>query len=116
MDSEFIERLKKAMADKKITASELSRLSGVGKSDISYYLKGRYVPKQDKCYMLAKALGVDPGWLMTGVEQKTEAEPLVVYDSDKWRLIIKNMSYDDYVIVVDAFRRTEKKMRENGLL
>lgn len=72
MDTEFMFRLRKAMADKNITASELSRISGVGKSDISYYLKGKYVPKQDKCYLLAKALGVDPGWLMTGLGNETK--------------------------------------------
>lgn len=66
MDMEFMYRLRMAMGNKGISASELSRISGVGKSDISYYLKGKYVPKQDKCYMLAKALDVDPGWLMTG--------------------------------------------------
>ena len=70
MDIEFMYRLRKAMNDKGINASDLSRLSGVGKSDISYYLKGKYLPKQDKCYLLAKALGVDPGWLMTGVAPK----------------------------------------------
>ena len=67
MENEFRHRLKQAIDAKQISASELSRLSGVGKSDISYYLKGRYLPKQDKCYFLAKALNVDPGWLMTGV-------------------------------------------------
>jgi len=68
MELEFMYRLRMAMEKKGITASELSRISGVGKSDISYYLKGKYLPKQDKCYLLAKALDVDPGWLMTGVE------------------------------------------------
>lgn len=68
MDTEFRYRLRQAMGEKGITATELSNASGVGKSDISYYLRGKYVPKQDKCFMLAKALGVDPGWLMTGIE------------------------------------------------
>lgn len=66
--NEFQYRLQKAIADRGITASELSRLSGVGKSDISNYINGVYVAKQDKCFMLAQALGVDPGWLMTGDE------------------------------------------------
>ena len=69
MDNGFVDRLKMAMQDVGISASDLSRASGVSKSDISYYLSGRYKPKQDKCYLLAKALNVDPGWLMTGVEQ-----------------------------------------------
>lgn len=66
MINNFQYRLRKAMSDKNMTASELSRVSGVGKSDISNYINGVYVAKQDKCYLLAKALDVDPGWLMTG--------------------------------------------------
>lgn len=78
MSNEFQYRLQKALSDKGITASELSRLSGVGKSDISNYINGVYIPKQDKCYMLARALDVDPGWLMTGDEPKRETPPTFV--------------------------------------
>lgn len=82
MENEFQIRLRQVLADKKMTASELSRLSGVGKSDISNYLNGRYLPKQDKVYLLAKALDVNPGWLMTGIEQITEEKkPIVIPDS-----------------------------------
>ena len=66
METEFMFRLKLALSDKGITRTELSQRSGVAKGDITHYLKGDYVPKQDKCYLLAKALDVDPGWLMTG--------------------------------------------------
>ena len=72
MESNFMFRLRKALGDKGITRTELSQISGVAKGDITHYLKGDYVPKQDKCYLLAKALDVDPGWLMTGYEQNTE--------------------------------------------
>ena len=68
MENDFQYRLQKAIAAKGITASELSRLSGVNKVAISNYINGVYVAKQDKCYLLAKALDVDPGWLMTGEE------------------------------------------------
>lgn len=68
MKNEFQYRLQKALSEKGINASELSALSGVGKSDISNYINGKYTAKQDKCYALAVALGVDPGWLMTGEE------------------------------------------------
>ena len=66
MDTDFMFRLREALQNKGITRTELSQLSGVSKGDITHYLKGDYVPKQDKCYLLAKALNVDPGWLMTG--------------------------------------------------
>ena len=72
MEIDFMYRLRKALEDKGITRTELSQISGIAKGDITHYLKGDYVPKQDKCYMLAKALDVDPGWLMTGFEQETK--------------------------------------------
>ena len=78
MKNEFQYRLQKMIAERNITASELSRLSGVGKSDISNYINGVYVAKQDKCFMLAKALDVDPGWLMTGDEPKVNRFPSFV--------------------------------------
>lgn len=60
---EFQRRLKAAMALRNLKAVELSQRSGVGKSDISNYLKGAYNAKQDKVFLLARALDVDPGWL-----------------------------------------------------
>lgn len=77
MKNEFQYRLQKALAEKRISASELSRLSGVNKVAISNYINGVYVAKQDKCYLLAKALDVDPGWLMTGDEPVSTKETLV---------------------------------------
>ena len=60
------------MEEKGISASDLSRASGVGKNLISYYIHGRCLAKQDKVFLLAKALDVDPGWLMTGYEPDTK--------------------------------------------
>ena len=70
--NEFQYRLQKAIAEKNITASELSRASGVGKADISNYINGKYMAKADKVMALASALDVDPGWLMTGEEPKVK--------------------------------------------
>ena len=117
MKNGFPLRLKQAITDRGITASELSRLSGVGKSDISYYLKGKYLPKQDKVFMLAQALNVDPGWLMTGVEQKPIIDrSIVIADTDLFKKIIFGMTSEDYITVMHIFERTEKAMRERGEL
>ena len=85
MNNSIRDRLDMAMKEKDITAAELSRLSGVGKNQICDYLKERYLPKQDKVYLMAVALGVDPGWLMTGDEpadlnlSKTERSIIIAY-------------------------------------
>lgn len=60
---EVAKRIKQSMEDKKMNATELSKASGVGKSDLSNYLNGKYRPKQDKIVLLAAALEVDPVWL-----------------------------------------------------
>ena len=76
--TDFGIRLKQAMDEKNISAAELSRKSGVGKNLISYYLRGKYLAKQDKVYLLAEALNVDPGWLIYGYEVHDE-EPGDMY-------------------------------------
>lgn len=72
----------------------------------------------DKVYHLAEALGVDPGWLMTGEEPAHEERrlPIVIPDSEMFVKITSNMSAADYEMVMDAFDRTYKKMQEEGLI
>ena len=74
MKNEFQYRLQKSLEKADITAAELSQRSGISEANISNYLNGKYVAKQDKCYALAMVLGVDPGWLMTGDEPKKEKD------------------------------------------
>lgn len=68
MKNEFQYRLQKLLAASGMTAKELSEKTGISEANISNYINGKYVAKQDKCYLLAVALGADPGWLMTGDE------------------------------------------------
>lgn len=56
---EFARRLRQSMDAIHINATELSRVSGIGKSDISNYLRAKYRPKQDKIAILASTLGVE---------------------------------------------------------
>lgn len=73
MKNEFQYRLQKSLAASGMTASELSEKTGISEANISNYINGKYVAKQDKCFLLAKALNVDPGWLMTGNEPATKS-------------------------------------------
>ncbi|ADI98432.1 peptidase S24-like family protein [Staphylococcus aureus] len=52
------------MSERKISQSELSRRTGIGRNSISDYLNGKYEAKQDKVFELAKALNVNEAWLM----------------------------------------------------
>lgn len=65
----FAARLKRAMDVRKMKAVELSEKTGIDKGSISNYLKGRYFPKNDKIYLMASALSVNPAWL-NGIDQR----------------------------------------------
>lgn len=64
MSESFSKRLKEAMKIRNINQSELSQKSGISKSSLSEYLKGKYEAKQTGLFNLAKALNVNEVWLM----------------------------------------------------
>ena len=64
MKENFIDRLKKLMEESKITQTELSKKTGIPQSSLSDWLREKYLPKQDKVDLLARALGVTPAYLM----------------------------------------------------
>ena len=64
MSIQFINRLKSIMKERKITQTELAKRTGIRQSSISDWLNDRHEPKQDKVYIIAKALNVSPAWLL----------------------------------------------------
>ena len=60
----FATRLKQALNKTGVKQIELSRLTGIYKGTINNYLAGKYEPKADRLEIIAKALDVDPVWLM----------------------------------------------------
>lgn len=74
-------RIAKALEVRDMTAAELSKKSGIGKSSISKYLKGTVIPKQTAIYQMAQALDVDPGWLL-GLDVTMNGRHLAI-DLDK---------------------------------
>ncbi|PZE13186.1 c repressor [Pseudomonas sp. 57B-090624] len=57
-------------ADMAGSGDELARLSSIPRRTLEYYLTGQSEPKVSRCVDIAKAVGVDIGWLATG-----EGEP-----------------------------------------
>ncbi|WP_341958491.1 S24 family peptidase [Pseudomonas sp. RC10] len=48
------------------SGDELARLTGIPRRTLEYYLIGQSEPKIGRCVEIAKAVGVDVGWLATG--------------------------------------------------
>lgn len=57
------DRLKEAMAIRKVKQTELSEKTGINKPSISCYLAGKYEPKQTALYKIGKVLEVSEMWL-----------------------------------------------------
>ena len=58
------ERLKEGLKVKGMKQADLCKLTKIPKSAMSQYLGGLYEPKQDRIYLLSKALNVSEAWLM----------------------------------------------------
>ena len=74
------------------SGDELSRLTSIPRRTLEYYLTGQRELKVARCVEIAKAVGVDVGWLATG-------------EGDKYRGLEPQFSSDDkyaYVPLYDA--------------
>lgn len=58
------ERLREAMTRADKRQADLVRETGLDRGSISSYLSGKYEPKQNAIFKLAKALNVNEAWLM----------------------------------------------------
>lgn len=66
----FQNRLKQAMAEKKMRAVELANKTGLSKARISQYTNGVYVPKSQAACLIASVLGVSEAWLLGMTDEK----------------------------------------------
>lgn len=61
---DFKDRFNKALSLRNMRPVELKEKTGISESAISQYRSGYAKPKQDKLYLIAKALDVNEAWLM----------------------------------------------------
>lgn len=96
----FSERLRFAMETKKMKQSQLALYTGIDKSVISCYLSGKYEPKQENLFSIAKILGFSPAWLAghdVPMQEEGEKKPLdsklseeiVIYHRDGKNIVKK---------------------------
>lgn len=109
------ERLKKVISEKGVKQVELIERTGISKGALSSYISGRYEPKQDNLYRLAKALDVNPAWLM-GLDVPMEpaatsspAAPANALRKDEQDLL-------SYYNLLDAEDRAEVRGYAKGLV
>lgn len=75
-------RLRKALEMRRMKQIDLANLTQIGKSSISTYLTGEYLPKQINLYKMAVALNVNEAWLM-GLDVPMERQSVQRVESQK---------------------------------
>ena len=118
------DRIKEALNMKGLKQSDLCRLTGIPKSAISQYISGAFEPKQDRIYLLSKALNVSETWLM-GLDVPMEREKNAPPDGDTltegeklWLKLYHTVSEDTRDILVNmmsSFDRLPEDRKEFAL-
>lgn len=71
------ERIKKALELRDMKQADLIKLTGINKGALSSYISGKYEPKQNNIFLMAKALNVSEAWLM-GYDVPMERKSLII--------------------------------------
>lgn len=74
---DFAQQLLKVMKTRDISQTELCEKTGIPKSAMSQYISGAFKPKQERTYLLAKALMTTPEYLMGLTDDE---EPPVAFE------------------------------------
>ena len=113
MDFDILEpcsiRIRKALSIRNMTQSELCARAKISKSTLSEYLNGKYVPRQDKVFILAQALDVDPVWLW-GYDvpmEKKEEQPVEPKNSPGELQLTEGEK-----VLLDLFNRVPKDQQQ----
>lgn len=109
------ERLKYLREQNKMTLEEVANQLGIGRSTVFRYENGTVtnIPS-DKISTLARIYNVTPSYIMGWTDEPStrRAIPIVVPDSERFVKLVHYMSTADYVLVMQAFERAEKKLKE----
>ena len=103
--SKFANRLKEAMHIRGITQSELCAKTNIGKSALSQYLSGKFMPKQQRLHELAIALNVSEPWLMGWDREPDELDKKVL------ELYPEFVPGKNYISDIIAARQKEEQLR-----
>lgn len=92
--AELKDRLREALTAANMKPIQLSEITGIPKSMLSYYLNGKTKPKADRIYKISKALNVSEAWLLG-------------YDVPQVRTAEQKKN-DDLVMVIAKMRQDPK--------
>lgn len=84
--AEFKDRLLEAIKSSNLKQADIVERTGINKGSLSSYLSGKYKPKQDNTYRLAKILDVNEAWLMGFDVDKERCSTIYIDQEDNYVL------------------------------
>ena len=104
-------RIKKALKIKGMRQAELCKLADIPKSSLSQYLNGDFEPKQDRIYLIAKALNVSEAWLMgfdvpmeRQVKKDSPSEPILSEGEKMLLELFRRVPEEQQTLVLQMIR------------
>ena len=103
------DRIKTALSIRGMKQSDLCRLTKIPKSALSQYISGAYDPKQDRIYLISRALNVSEAWLMgldVPMEREKEnspADPKLTEGEQMWLELYHKLSGEARERLIEAF-------------
>ena len=91
----FAERLRFVMDEMNISGSDLAKIVGINRSNVTHYLKGDYEPKRDVIHRMASVLRVTEDWLMGydapmfAKDKESQSEDLVNGDPELTEILTR---------------------------
>lgn len=122
----FSDRLKAVMKEQNVSQSDLSRITGIGRSNISQYISGINYPRPSAMKQIADALKIPLGWLTGEIKEPEKSLPVIyaakvlnvipqklrgdlqkrllpfgyaVYKNGKFRYFISPTKFENYLIM-----------------
>jgi len=89
-NTDFSKKLRCAIRQNGISQSDLAIKTGITPSSISDWLNGKYVPKQDKIFLLASALSVRPSYLLGYEDNEANTNDTIT------EIPMDSIIFDDY--------------------
>lgn len=103
--SNCAERIAHALSVRNMKQAELCERTRIPKSAVSQYISGAFEPKQDRIYLIARALNVSEAWLM-GYDVPMERKDLVKTSSPPEPVLSEGEK-----ILLDLFRRVPEEQQ-----
>lgn len=102
-------RINYAMSIRGLTQAELSKRTKISTGSLSQYMTGKVSPKQDRIFIIAKALLVSEAWLMGYDVQMERQTMLQAVDTDALADIVVD---DDVKLLVERYSRLNDEKKQ----